>query len=58
MTLAFSLQTIFEIFLVVAVFWGIFNEDKLIAFEKRFVAALRRRRLRVVNNNSRCRIAD
>ena len=58
MTLLFSLQTIFEIFLVVAVFWGIFNESKLIAFEKRLLAAIKRRRLRVINNNSRCSIAD
>ena len=58
MTLAFSLQTIFEIFLVVAVFWGIFNEGKLIAFEKQLVSAIRRRRLKVINNNSRCRVVN
>jgi hypothetical protein len=44
----FALQTVFEVFLVVAVFWGIFNENKLIVLEKRLFAAIRRRRLRVV----------
>ena len=44
----FVLQTVFEVFLVVAVFWGIFNEDKLIVLEKRFFATIRRRRLKVV----------
>ena len=44
----FALQTVFEVFLVVAVFWGIFNENKLIVLEKRLFAAIRRRRLKVV----------
>ncbi len=44
----FALQTVFEVFLVVAVFWGIFNEDKLIVLEKRLFSAIRRRRLKVV----------
>lgn len=44
----FALQTVFEVFLVVAVFWGIFNENKLIVLEKRLFAAIRRRRLRVI----------
>lgn len=58
MTLTFTLQTLFEILLVVAVFWGIFNESKLIAFEKRLVANIKRRKLRVVRNNSACRVVD
>ena len=48
MSLSFTLTTIFEILLVAAVFWGIFNEDKLIAFEKGLISAIRRRRLRVL----------
>ena len=48
--LGFGLQTAFEIFLVVAVFWGIFHEDKLIVLEKRLFAAIRRRRLRVLKS--------
>lgn len=52
MTFLFTLQTIFELFLIVAVFWGIFNEHKLIAFEKRIISAIRRRRLRVVKSNT------
>lgn len=53
MTTLFTLQTIFELFLVVAVIWGIFNEDKLASFEKRFVASIKRRRLKVIKT-SRC----
>ena len=52
MTFLFTLQTIFELFLIIAVFWGIFNEHKLIAFEKRIISAIRRRRLKVVKRNT------
>ena len=48
MSLSFTLSSIFEILLVVAVFWGIFHEDKLIAFEKRLIAVIKRRKLKVV----------
>ena len=51
MSLSFTLTTIFEILLVAAVFWGIFNEDKLIAFEKGLISAIRRRRLRVLKSS-------
>ena len=52
MTLLTALQTIFEIALIAAVFWGIFNEHKLIAIEKRIISNIKRRRLRVVKNTS------
>ncbi len=45
---ALGLRTVFEIILVALVFWAIFNEGKLIAFEKRVLAYFKRRRLRVV----------
>ena len=51
MTFTFALQTIFELILVVAVFWAIFHEDRLISFEKRIIATIRRRRLKVVKCN-------
>ena len=50
MSLSFTFTTIFEILLVAAVFWGIFNEDKLISFENRLISAIRRRRLRVLKS--------
>lgn len=46
--MTFALTTIFELSLVIAVFWGVFNEDKLIAFEKRIISSIRRKRLKVV----------
>ena len=52
MTTLFTLQTIFEVLLVAAVIWGIFNEERLAAAEKRFVAFVRRRRLRVIKGSS------
>lgn len=48
MTLSMLLRTFFEFVMLFAVVWGIFNEDKLAAFEKRVICNLRRRRLKVV----------
>lgn len=48
MTLSLVLKTLFELALVVAVFWCIFHEDSLICFEKRIACLFRRRKLRVV----------
>lgn len=48
MSFLHCLQTLFEIIMVIAVVWCLFNEDKLIAFERRLFSAIRRRRLRVV----------
>ena len=42
------LTTLFELAMVAALFWCFFHEDRLIAFERRLFAPLRRRRLRVV----------
>ena len=47
MTFSQTLITIFEIIMVVAVFWCIFHEDRLINFEERLLSGLRRKRLRV-----------
>ncbi len=52
MSLSFILKTLFELFLVVAVFWCIFHEDTLISFERRVIALFRRKRLRVVKYNT------
>ncbi len=48
MTIWMFVRTIFELFLFVAVAWGVFHEDRLIVFERGLIAALRRRRLHVV----------
>lgn len=49
--MTFALTTLFELSLVVAVFWGIFHEDSLICFEKKIKSYFRRRRLRVVRQS-------
>lgn len=48
MTFMDLLRTLFEIIMVIALVWCIFHEDRLVAFEKRLFAAMRRKRLRVV----------
>lgn len=58
MSFAFALRTIFEIIMVALLFWCIFNENKLIAFEKRIISNIRRRRLKVVKNTISYRVAD
>lgn len=42
------LITLLEIAGVIALVWCIFHEDRLVAFEEKVFAALRRKRLRVV----------
>ncbi len=51
MSFSFMFTTTFEILLVAAVIWGVFHEDRLIAFEKRLIANIKRRRLRVVKSS-------
>ena len=51
MTFIQVLTTIFEISMVVALFWCFFHEDRLIAFERRIFANIRRRKLKVVRTN-------
>lgn len=48
MNLSMLLRTLFEIAMFAAVLWGIFHEDRLVAFEKRIMCYIRRHRLRVV----------
>ncbi len=48
MNLSMLLRTLLEIAMFAAVLWGIFHEDRLVAFEKRIICYIRRRRLRVV----------
>lgn len=56
MTLSMLLQTVFEILMLAAVVWGIFNEQKLAAAEKRFLCAIRRRRLKLAKPVRECNI--
>ncbi len=43
-----TLQTVFELAVIIFIVWGFFNEDKLISFEKRLLSSLRRRRIKVI----------
>lgn len=52
MTFIDTLRTLLEIVMVVALVWCIFHEDRLVAFERRVLALVRRRRLRVVKTQN------
>ncbi len=52
MTIIDILNTVFEFALVGAVVWGIFNEHRLVAFERKIKAYFRRRNLRVVKKGN------
>ena len=44
------LTTIFEISMVLGLFWCFFHEDRLISFERKLMSNIRRRRLRVIKS--------
>ena len=52
MTIIDILNTVFEFALVGAVVWGIFNEHRLVAFERKIKAYFRRRNFKVVKNGN------
>ncbi|MBQ6815727.1 MAG: hypothetical protein IJP26_00655 [Clostridia bacterium] len=54
MTTLMLIQTVLELLAVAFIFWGIFNEQKLVAFERRIVRALRRRNFKVIRSAGGC----
>ncbi len=58
MTIIDILNTIFEFALVGGLVWCIFNEQRLIAFERKIKAYFRRRSFKVVKNNTTVRSAE
>ena len=51
MTFTQTIATIFEILMALGLFWCIIHEDRLIAFERKLFANIRRRRLKVVRTH-------
>ena len=51
MTFIDILNTIFEFLLVGGLVWGIFNEQRLIAFERKIKAYFRRKAFKVVKSD-------
>ena len=49
MTFADIIITLFEILGALALIWCIFHEERLVAFEEKVFASVRRRRMRVIN---------
>ena len=47
MGISFTIQTIIETVVVGLLIWGLFNDDRVAAFEKRLFANIRRRKLKL-----------
>ena len=47
-----ALLTIFEIAMVTFVIWGVFHEDRFVAFEERLAARFRRRRIKIIKGSN------
>ena len=52
MDLQSALLTLFEIAMVSFAIWAVFNEQRVVSFEQRFVARILRRQLRVIDGGS------
>lgn len=50
MTFLDIIITLFEIAGALALIWCVFHEERLVAFEEKVFASLRRRRMRVIKN--------
>ncbi|MBR3300238.1 MAG: hypothetical protein IKI68_02010 [Clostridia bacterium] len=53
MSTAYTIQTIIEVLAVGFTIWGLFNEDKFLAFENRLFSNIRRKKLKLAKSNSR-----
>ncbi len=49
MTFIQILTRIFELSAIIALFWCFFHEDRLIAFERKILANIKRKKLKVVH---------
>jgi hypothetical protein len=52
MTFADIIRTFFEIGVAAFIIWGLFNEERLVAFEEKVLSRLRRKRLRVIKTQN------
>lgn len=53
MSIGFTIQTIIETVVVGLVIWGLFNDDRMAAFEKRLFANIRRRKLKLCDTQNK-----
>lgn len=58
MIFSYIIQSILETLAVAFVIWGLFHEDKMIAFENRFFSNIKRKKLKVVVKKSTENIID
>lgn len=52
MTFLFTIQSILEVIAVSFVIWGLFNEQKLVRFEKNIMAKIHRKNINAPRNNA------
>ena len=55
MAVIYTLETLIEIIAVSFVVWGLFHEDRFVAFENRLFSNIRRKKLKVINSTSKTR---
>ena len=53
MGVSYTIQTIIEAIAVGLVIFGLFNEDKVLAFENRLFSNIRRKKLKLAKSNTR-----
>ncbi len=58
MSLAYLIQSIFETVAVAFVIWGLFHEDKMVAFENRIFSNIKRKQLKLVTQSPDKNIID
>lgn len=58
MSLSYLIQSIFETVAVAFVIWGLFHEDKMVAFENRIFSNIKRKQLKLVTRSTDKNIID
>ena len=52
MSLSYLVQSLLETVAVAFVIWGLFHEEKMVAFENRIFSNIKRKKLRVIIENT------
>ena len=58
MSFSYLIQSIFETVAVAFVIWGLFHEDKMVAFENRIFSNIKRKQLKLVTQSPDKNIID
>ena len=53
MSIGNIIRTVLELAAIIFVMWGLFNEDKFVAFEERLFARIRRNRFKIIKGGNK-----